>query len=59
MHSITNIFTKDENVNARQEVQTICGVECYEKEGTAYLKLETVARGLGFTDNSKGVEYVR
>lgn len=59
MHSITNIFTKDENANARQEVQTICGVECYEKEGTAYLKLETVARGLGFTDNSKGVEYVR
>lgn len=59
MHSITNIFTKDENANARQEVQTICGVECYEKESIAYLKLETVARGLGFTDNSKGVEYVR
>ena len=29
--------------------QTICGVECYEKDGTAYLKLEAVARGLGFT----------
>ena len=37
----------------------IDGVECYEKGGIAYLKLETVARGLGFTDNSKGVEYVR
>lgn len=31
----------------------------YEKNGTAYLKLETVARGLGFTDNSKGTEYIR
>lgn len=28
---------------------TIKGIECYEKDGTAYLKLETVARGLGFT----------
>ena len=37
----------------------IDGIECYEKSGIAYLKLETVARGLGFTDNSKGVEYVR
>ena len=27
---------------------TIKGIECYEKDGTAYLKLETVARGLGF-----------
>ena len=59
MHGITNIFTKDENANINNEIQTICGVECYEKDGTAYLKLETVARGLGFTDNSKGVEYVR
>ena len=59
MHSITNIFTKDENANTNREIQTICGVECYEKDGIAYLNLETVARGLGFTDNSKGVEYVR
>lgn len=41
------------------EITTIQGIECYEVEGTAYLKLETVARGLGFTDNSKGTEYVR
>lgn len=41
------------------KVLNICGVDCYEKDGTAYLKLETVARGLGFTDNSKGQEYVR
>ena len=40
-------------------VLNICGVECYEKEGTAYLKLETVARGLGFTQEKNGAEYVR
>lgn len=40
-------------------IMNISGIECYEKEGTAYLKLETVARGLGFTDNSKGTEYIR
>jgi len=40
-------------------ILNIGGVECYEKDGVAYLKLETVARGLGFTDTSKGVEYVR
>lgn len=31
------------------EIMNISGIDCYEKEGTAYLKLETVARGLGFT----------
>lgn len=33
------------------EVQTINidGIECYEKDGIVYLKLEAVARGLGFT----------
>jgi anti-repressor protein len=33
------------------EVQTINidGIECYEKDGVVYLKLEAVARGLGFT----------
>ena len=41
------------------EIINIKGIDCYEKDGTAYLKLETVARGLGFTDNSKGAEYVR
>lgn len=41
------------------EIMNIQGVECYEKDGVAYLKLEAVARGLGFTDNSKGTEYVR
>ena len=41
------------------EVITISGVDCYEENGTAYLKLEAVARGLGFTDNKDGIEYVR
>lgn len=41
------------------QVFNIGGVECYEKCGTAYLKLETVARGLGFTQEKNGVEYVR
>lgn len=58
MHGITNIFTKDENANISREIQTICGVECYEKDGTAYLKLETVARGLGFTRDKNGTEYI-
>lgn len=35
------------------KVLNICGVDCYEKAGTAYLKLETVARGLGFTEIAK------
>lgn len=36
------------------EIINIKGVDCYEQDGTAYLNLENVARGLGFTDNSKG-----
>lgn len=41
-------------------ILNVNGVECYEKEGTAYLKLETVARGLGFTRiASSGNEVVR
>lgn len=41
------------------EIMTIGGVDCYEKDGTAYLKLENVARGLGFVQAKNGVEYVR
>lgn len=41
------------------DIMNICGVDCYEKDGTAYLKLETVARGLGFTQQKNGIEYVR
>lgn len=41
------------------EIINISGIECYEKDGVAYLKLETVARGLGFTQEKNGVEYVK
>ena len=42
------------------EITTISGVECYEMDGTAYLKLETVARGLGFTQTAaSGNEVIR
>ena len=37
----------------------ISGVSCYERDGTAYLKLEDVARGLGFTQTKNGLEYIR
>lgn len=42
------------------KILNISGVECYEVDGTAYLKLETVARGLGFiTVVASGNECVR
>lgn len=42
------------------DIMNISGMECYEKDGTAYLKLETVARGLGFTEiAASGNECVR
>ena len=40
------------------DIMNIQGIECYEKDGTAYLKLEAVARGLGFTEIKDGKEYV-
>ena len=41
-------------------VININGIECYERDGTAYLKLDTVARGLGFTEiAASGNECVR
>ena len=42
-----------------QNIINIGGIDCCEQAGTAYLKLETVARGLGFTQEKNGVEYVR
>lgn len=42
------------------EIINISGIECYEENGTAYLKLDTVARGLGFTRIAEsGNEVVR
>lgn len=47
------VFTKDKTFTGQiakaDKIENICGVECYEENGTAYLKLESVARGLGFT----------
>ena len=46
--------------NYATEIINISGVECFEKDGTAYLKLESVARGLGFTRiAASGNEVVR
>lgn len=43
-----------------EKLRILDGIEYFiEKDGTIYLKLEIVARGLGFTDDSKGKEYVR
>lgn len=42
------------------DVITISGIEGYEKDGVVFLKLETVARGLGFTTvATSGNEVVR
>ena len=47
-------------MNNKLEVFNIGGGECYEKDGVVYLKLETVARGLGFTRvATSGNEVVR
>ena len=40
------------------EIMNINGIECFEKDGIAYLKLETVARGLGFTREKNGTDYI-
>ncbi len=40
------------------DILNIDGIECYEESGTVFLKLETVARGLGFTRDKNGEQYV-
>lgn len=40
------------------EILTINNVHAYIENDIAYLKLEDVARGLGFTENKNGTEYV-
>lgn len=60
--SYNNLTTKDSThneINAPTNTKNICGVDCYEQNGVAYLRLENVARGLGFTQEKNGVEYVR
>ena len=44
---------------SEQGILTIQGIRCYEKGGVVFLNLEDVARGLGFTQEKNGVEYVR
>lgn len=41
------------------QIMNIKGIECYEKDGIVYLKLEACARGLGFTQmqTKNGTEY--
>lgn len=41
------------------KILNVSGIDCYEKDGVVYLKLEAVARGLGFVQiqNKGGVEY--
>lgn len=41
------------------QILNIGGIDCYEKNGTAYLKLENVSRGMGFTQEKNGAIYVR
>lgn len=40
------------------QIINISGIDCYERDGTAYLKLDTVARGLGFTEKKGDADYV-
>lgn len=58
-----NPTTKDDTHNeikAPMNTKNICGVDCYEQNGVAYLRLENVARGLGFTTiAASGNEVVR
>lgn len=60
--SYNYLTTKDSSHNeikVPMNTKNICGVDCYEQNGVAYLRLENVARGLGFTQEKNGVEYVR
>ena len=47
------------NKKMENNIMNVAGVDCYEKDGVAYLRLENVARGLGFTQEKDGTEYVR
>lgn len=49
-----------EHKRNKSNIINIQGIECYEQDGTAYLELEAVARGLGFTTvAASGNEVVR
>lgn len=61
--SYNNPTTNDSShneINILTDIKNICGVDCYEQNGVAYLRLENVARGLGFTTvAASGNEVVR
>lgn len=44
---------KEKKTMGGLQILSVGGVDCYEKDGTAYLKLESVAKGLGFTEIAK------
>ena len=49
-----------EHQRNKSNIINIQGIECYEQDGVAYLELEAVARGLGFTTvAASGNEVVR
>lgn len=41
------------------QILTVANVRGYEKDGTVYLNVEDVARGLGFTQEKNSIDYVR
>lgn len=41
-----------------KNIINIEGIDCFEQDGVAYLKLETCARGLGFTEQKGEKDYV-
>lgn len=64
MGNVENLITADKALMGGDTngngIMSISGVECYEKDGIAYLKLEAVARGLGFSRvAASGNEVVR
>lgn len=40
------------------DILTVDGIECYEESGTVFLRLEAVARGLGFVEIKDNKEYI-
>lgn len=51
-------MTKNESSALCASVQVFGGVRGYEQDGVAYLHIEDVARGLGFTEKKDDVDYV-
>ena len=41
------------------QIINISGVDCYEKDGTAYIRLDDAVKGLGITQIKNGIPYIR